>query len=93
MADKISTKQLAFTLGTLAGAMHFIWVIAVGIFGSTVQSALDWIFMLHLLQPVYVITSFSWVSLIVLTLLAFVGGYISGYIIAAVYNWSGKCAK
>lgn len=93
MADKISPKQLGLTIGILAGLMHLIWVLLIGLFSSSVQSTLDWIFLLHLIQPVYVLTGFNWISLIVLTVLAFVGGYISGYIIAAVYNWAGKKSK
>ncbi len=93
MANKISTKQLALTLGVLAGAIHFIWIIIIGLFATTVQSTLNWIFLLHLLEPVYIITEFSWINLIILTLLGFVSGYISGYIIAGVYNWAGKCCK
>lgn len=91
MADKINAKQLGLTLATLAGAIHLIWVILIGLFGSSFQSALDWIFALHLLQPVYQITGFSWTSLVLLTILAFIGGYVSGYIIAWVYNQAGRC--
>jgi len=93
MADKINPKQLALTLGILAGAIHLIWVICIGLFQDSVQTALNWIFMLHLLQPVYIITGFDWMSLIVLTIIAFLGGYISGWVVAWLYNWSGKRVK
>jgi hypothetical protein len=93
MADKVNPKQFALTLGILAGAIHLIWAIVIGIFSSSFQRFIDWIFMLHLLAPVYDITQFNLIYAILLTILGFAGGYVSGWVIAVVWNWTGKCCK
>ena len=93
MTDKINPKQFALTLGILAAAIHAIWVILIGIFSDSFQKSIDWIFMMHLLAPVYDITQFNLGYAIILTILGFIGGYVSGWVIAVVWNWAGKCCK
>ena len=85
--EVINRNKLGLTLGLFFAAVHAIWAILIGIMPRTVQSFINWIFGLHFLQPVFVITFFSLGKAILLVILTFVIGYVFGWIFAGILNW------
>jgi hypothetical protein len=51
------------------------------------QSLMDWILRIHFIQPFYVIQPFSFGYAVALILFTTVVGYISGWMLAALWNW------
>jgi len=89
MADKINANNLGMTLGGFFALLHAVWAILVGI--GVAESLLDWIMPLHFIGTMFEVTGFTWGNAILLTILAFIGGYVSGWILAAI--WNCKCMK
>lgn len=90
MADKLNKKQVGLAIGLFAAVCHLFWLIAVAI---GIQKFVDWILLLHSIQLDLTLTSVVILNGAILIVLAFVGGYIFGWVFAAVYNWAGKCCK
>ena len=90
MADKINRNQLGLTVGIFAALCHLVWSIAVAI---GIQDFVDWILLLHSISLDLILTSVVILNVIILVVLAFIGGYIFGWVLAAVYNWIGKKVK
>lgn len=90
MADKISANQLGLAFGLFAALAHLVWSIAVS-FG--IQGYVNWILLLHSIQLDLLLTSVNWLNVILLIILAFVGGYIFGWVFAKIYNWAGTKTK
>ncbi len=90
MADKLNKKQVGLALGIFAAVCHLVWLIAVAI---GVQKAVDWILLLHSIQLDLTLTSVVILNGILLLIIAFIGGYIVGWVFAAIYNWAGKKSR
>jgi len=80
----INKNRAGLVGGILAAVIHAVWALVVVL--GIAQIFLDWIFPLHFLNSVYSITSFSIVSALLLVVMGFVGGYVSGWLFAAVVN-------
>lgn len=86
----MNKNQVGLTLGLFAALVHLVWLIAVS-FG--IQKFMDWILLLHSIRLDLVLLPVNWMNSIALIVIAFVDGYILGWLFAAVYNWAGKCCK
>lgn len=87
MAEKLNKNKLGMTLGIFVGAWHLIWALLVGF--NVAQSFIDWVLPLHFVSLTVPIASFSWLNAIILTIAAFIGGYVMGWLFAAL--WNCKC--
>ena len=87
---ELNKKQVGLTLGIFAAVIHIIWLIAVAI---GVQKAVDWILLLHSIRLDIVLTNVVLLNAAMLIVIAFIGGYVVGWVFAAIYNWSAKCCK
>jgi hypothetical protein len=87
---KLDGNKLGLILGAFLALMHAIWSFFVGVIPGTLQQFLDWVFKLHSLQPVYVILSFNIVNAIFLLIVAFIAGYVYGWLFATTWNWIKK---
>lgn len=90
MAEKLNKNQVALAIGIFAALCHLVWSIAVSI---GIQSYVDWILLLHSIKLDLILTSVNWLNALLLVILAFIGGYIFGWVFAAIYNWAGKKVK
>ncbi len=88
--EKLNKKKLGLTIGIFAALCHLIWLIAVAI---GIQKFVDWILLLHSIQIDLTLTSVYILNAVLLIVLAFIGGYIFGWVFAAVWNWVGKNVK
>ena len=78
-------KNLAgLTTGIFAAALHALWAVLVLL--GVGQTYLDWIFPLHFVGNVYSVMSFSLGTAAILVVLAFVGGYVLGWLFTALWN-------
>jgi hypothetical protein len=62
--------------GLFLGGLHLIWALLVAIIPNPLQSFLNWIFRVHFLEPVWILTSFNFIDAFWLTIVTFVLGYI-----------------
>ena len=88
MADKVNKNRLGLTIGIFAALLHAVWALIV--VAGLAQSYLDWIFPLHFVNSVFDVAAFSLVNAVILIILAFVGGYVVGWILGAIWNWIKK---
>jgi ABC-type multidrug transport system fused ATPase/permease subunit len=90
---KLSKNRVGLVFGTFLALAHAVWAIAVAIIPAALQSFIDWIFTLHSLKSVYVITSFNLINALMLVVMTFVMGYVFGWVFSAVWNWIRKSEK
>lgn len=82
--DGLSKCQLGLALGVFVALMHAAWALLVA--AGVGQGILDWIFPMHFLNSVYTILDFNLLNALILIIMAFVGGYVMGWVFAAIYN-------
>lgn len=90
MANKLNKNQVGVTLGIFAAVCHLVWLVAVAL---GIQKFVDWILLLHSIQLDVILTQVVILNAVLLVVLAFIGGYIVGWVFAALYNWAGKKFK
>jgi hypothetical protein len=81
----ISKNKLGVVVGSAFGIWHLAWALLVA-FGIA-QWLLDWTFRLHFIEPAYVVTTFQPLQAIGLIVVTSVLGYLTGWIVAASWNW------
>ncbi|MBW3004673.1 hypothetical protein KY310_02490 [Candidatus Woesearchaeota archaeon] len=87
----MNTNKVGLTLGSLVGLVHLIWAVMVKLgFG---QGFLNWALKLHFISSPMAVTPFTIGNAIFLVILAFVGGYVLGWLFAAFYNYYDKKCK
>ncbi|MBI4440405.1 hypothetical protein HY638_05520 [Candidatus Woesearchaeota archaeon] len=88
MKTTLNKTQFGLALGTLFGALHLLWVISVG--GKIAQGLVDYWHGVHFLTEVHTIGAFSIGPAIIGVIIAFISGYVLGWVFAALVNWYGK---
>ena len=81
----ISKNKLGVVIGSAFGLWHLGWAVLVA-FGIA-QWLIDWVFKLHFIQPVWVITPFQAGLAIMLIVVTSVLGFITGWVAAGIWNW------
>lgn len=85
--NKLNTNQVGLTIGIFAALVHLVWLVAVAI---GIQKYVDWILLLHSIRLDLILTNVVLLNALILIVIAFIGGYIVGYVFAAIYNYIGK---
>ena len=83
----MNKNKVGLVLGVFFAILHAAWALLVAI--GSAQQLIDWVLPLHFLNVVYSLTSFSIGTAVILITLAFVGGYITGWLFALVWGWFG----
>jgi ribose/xylose/arabinose/galactoside ABC-type transport system permease subunit len=81
----INRHKLGLLFGSFLGLCHFVWAWLV--LSGMAQTLTDWIFRLHFIQPPYTILPFNLGSAVSLILVTSVTGYLSGWVLGAIWNW------
>lgn len=81
----INRHKLGLLFGSFFGLCHFVWAWLV--LSGMAQTLTDWIFRLHFIQPPYTILPFNLGAAVSLILVTSVTGYLSGWILGAIWNW------
>lgn len=86
----INKNKLGLTLGIFAAVVHLVWSIAVAI---GIQKYIDWILLLHSIKLDLILTSVVWLNVLILIVITFIGGYIVGWVLGAIWNYIDKKVK
>ncbi len=81
---KLNTETAALVFGVTVALMHLIWLLMVWV--GIGQLYLDWIFGLHLISNPFRVMPFDLINALLLLIVTFTVGYISGLIFASVWN-------
>lgn len=77
MVKKCRCNKTALAVGLFMGGIHAIWALMVAIIPNTLQSVLDWIFNVHFIEPIWVLTAFNLLDALFLVIVTFVIGYLA----------------
>ncbi len=88
MKDEINKNKLGLVAGIFLAILHAFWAIIVAV--GVAQTSLDWIFPMHFVNSTFSVATFNIGNALILIVLAFVGGYVSGWIFACLWNFISK---
>jgi ABC-type multidrug transport system fused ATPase/permease subunit len=88
--EMLNRNKIGLIVGFFFAIVHAIWAFFVAIMPNSLRGFLDWIFVLHSLQPYWVITTFNFLNSLFLVVVTFVFGYLFGYLFAILWNWMHK---
>jgi len=91
--NKLNKNKIGLMVGAFLAIAHAVWALIVAVIPGALQSFLDWVFNIHFLEPVWVLTTFDLLNAIFLVALTFVCGYICGWVFAWIHNLVDKKAK
>jgi hypothetical protein len=83
---KLNTNKIGLSFGLCLAVLHLVWSFFVGVIPNALQSFIDWVFVLHSIQPLYIIMPFSFWNTVLLVIITFVFGYIIGFVFATLHN-------
>ena len=81
---RIHPHSFGLAFGSFLALWHTCWSLLVWI--GAAQWFIDFIFRLHMIAPPYKITAFSFGTAAALVLVTACIGYISGFVIGAIWN-------
>ena len=81
----INKNKLGLAFGAFFGIWHLVWAWLV--LSGFAQSLMNWIFRLHFIDPPYTILPFNFGVAVTLILVTSITGYVSGWFMAAIWNW------
>lgn len=93
MKEGLDKNRAGLTLGIFFMLLHSLWVFMIAISAQFIQGMLGWIFSIHFLKPVLLVTKFSLGNAFLLVILTFVCGYAIGWVFAAIWNLLNKKGK
>ena len=91
MKEELNENRVGLTLAIFFALLHTIWAILVG-FGAG-QKLIDLVMPLHFIDMMIPTATFSIGTAVLLVILAFIGGYIAGWLFALIWNWVIKRVK
>lgn len=80
----MNENKVALATALILSGLHLVWAILI-LFGVA-QMLTDFIFWMHMLKPVWIITGFSITQTLILLATTFVMGYVIGWAFAWVWN-------
>lgn len=75
-------------VGTIYGLVYLIWSLLVAM--DLGQDFLDWMYSMQFMSNPFEVQTFSLVSAVILVILKFIAGYITGWLGTAVFNGSNR---
>ena len=84
MSNPISAHKVGLAFGGTISFWHLVWSILVGL--GWAQPLINWLFRLHMIQPPYTITPFSFGSAAILIIVTAIFGYLVGFVIGSIWN-------
>lgn len=88
---QLNKNQTALTLGTLFSLMHLLWVLIAA--SGAGQALADFWHRKHFLTDMHAVGGVDFGMAVVGVILAWVGGYVIGFVFAALWNWFGGKVK
>jgi len=81
---KLNANKIGLTLGIFFAVLHLIWAILVLV--GVAEASINWILPLHFVSLTMGILDFNIVNALILVVMAFIGGYITGWLFAWIRN-------
>lgn len=80
----MSPKKVGLVLGSFSGLFHLIWSVAIAL--GFAQPWINFVYNMHSLNNPFVVAPFSFARSVILIIVAFLTGYVWGYIFATLWN-------
>ncbi len=80
----INPLKAGVTFGALLGGYHLCWSLLVAL--GWAQTLIDFVFWMHLIQPVFVIRPFSLTAAAALIVFTSIAGFVIALLLAALWN-------
>lgn len=93
MKDGMDKNRAGLTLGIFFMLLHSLWVLMIAVSAQFIQGMLDWVFSLHLLKPILLVTGFNLGNAFMLVTMTFAWGYVIGWLFALLWNLLNKKTK
>jgi hypothetical protein len=81
---RVQASSVGLVFAAFLATWHAFWVLLVA-FGAA-QPVMDWIFRLHMIEPVYRISGFNPLTAGELILVTAAIGYIGGFVAGTIWN-------
>lgn len=85
MTNDINLNKAGLTVGAFLGLFHAGWSVLIVL--GWAQPLLDFIFNLHMINPVYSVLDFNIITAVLLILVTSIIGYVCGVVFAALWNY------
>ena len=82
---RISPVKAGWVLGSVLGLWHLTWAALVAL--GWAQAAIDFVFWMHFIKPVYVIQPFDPAVALVLVVVTSALGFVAGAALGLLWNW------
>lgn len=82
--QKVEIHKVGLVFGSLLGLLHAFWSLLVAV--SWAQVPLDFIFGLHMIEPVFRVSDFNFTTALMLVVVTAIIGYIFGSVAAFLWN-------
>lgn len=86
--NKLNPSRVGLVAGSFMGLFHLVWSILVAV--GVAQPVIDFIFKMHMIEPMVSVGEFNIVTAVVLVLMTFVLGYIGGGVLATLWNYLNR---
>ena len=86
MFKKCKCHKPALAIGLFMGGLHAIWALMVAIIPGALQGFLDWIFNVHFIKPVWVLTAFNFLDALFLIAVTFAIGYAATWFFLCIWK-------
>lgn len=80
----INPLKAGVTFGALLGVCHFFWSLMVAL--GWAQPLIDFVFWMHLIQPVFVMQPFSLPAAAALIVFTSIAGFVIAFLFAVLWN-------
>lgn len=80
----LSVSRVGTVFALAIGGCHLLWAALVA--SGVAQSALDFVFWMHFINPPFAVVPFDWTRAIALVLITSALGYAAGAVIALLWN-------
>jgi len=80
----VNKNKIGLIVGSFLGLWHLVWSLMV--LAGVAQAFYNFIFWLHMISLPWTVTGFTLVQSVSLIVVAFVFGYIVGYVFAWIWN-------
>ncbi len=85
MTNKISANKAGLAVGLFLGLMHAMWSVLIAL--GWAQPLMDFIFNLHMINPVISVLDFHLGTAALLVVVTSIVGYIAGNVLAWIWNY------
>lgn len=84
MSKAMRAHKFGLTLGGLFGVVHLTWTVLIAI--GVAQPLMDFVFKLHMIQPVYEVRPFVFGTAVALIVFTSAVGYVVGYVLGLLWD-------